>query len=143
MQNTEKVAAALEQFSKRKLGAVKVLMIEDDPIITTLVTSLLSRAGCVPYSTLSSTEAISLAEQFSPHVIILDLMMPVLSGEDFLVQLKAREDLKDIPVVVFTNKGDAADKEAVMRLGAAAYLVKASTDLPKLVEVVKELALKE
>ena len=115
-------------------------MVEDDPIITQIVTALLSREGCVPYSVLESTEAIHLAESFMPDVIILDLMMPNLSGEVLLTLLKAHETLKSVPVVVFTNKGDEADRTSTLKLGASEYLIKASTDLPKLVAIVKKLA---
>ena len=140
MNEKHTVTDAIETFSKRQLGAIKVMLIEDDPVITSLVMSMLSREGCVPYSTLSSIEALRLAEEFLPSVIILDLMMPNLSGEELLVQLKSHTALQTIPVVVFTNKGDSKDMAHVLGLGASAYLVKASTDLPKLIGVVKALA---
>ena len=140
MAEENKVTEALEEFGKRELGDVKVLMIEDDPIITDLVTQKLSMSGCIPYSTLDSTEALKLAEHFQPDVVILDLMMPKLSGEEIIQAMKADDNLKNIPILVFTNKSSDEDMQNVLTLGAAEYLVKASTELNQLVEVVKRLA---
>ncbi len=140
--HTSEVSEAIEHLSTRPLGSVKVMMVEDDPIITGLVTAQLSREGCVPYSTLYSDEAIHLAENFQPHVIILDLMMPTLSGEELLTTLKQHPSLKHIPVIVYTNKGEEIDQSNVLALGASAYFVKASTNIKDLVEAVKRLALK-
>lgn len=137
---TNYLQKALDEFASRPLGTVKVLMVEDDPLVTDLVLTSLSQHGCVPYSTLNSTEAIALAEQFMPHVIILDLMMPQMTGEEVLEALKASDKLKDIPVIVFSNKSDTADIENVKHLGAAEYFVKSSTDPHVLVDAVKRHA---
>jgi two-component system, OmpR family, phosphate regulon response regulator PhoB len=133
---------ALEHFKSRPLGDIKVMMIEDDPVITDIVTKMLSREGCVPYSTLTSSEAVMLAKNFMPDVVILDLMMPGISGEELLLEFKSDVALKSIPIIVFTNKSDDLAKKEVLERGADAFLVKASTELVTLVEVVKTLARK-
>lgn len=137
MPHTNKIDNAIAAFGDRPLGDVKVLMVEDDPLITDLIITSLSHNGCIPYSTLDSEEAIKLAEHFRPDVIILDLMMPHVSGEEILVKLKANKALQDIPVIVFTNKSETADIEHVRALGAAEYFIKSSTDISQLVSSVK------
>lgn len=134
------IAQKLKEYSERELGAIKVLMVEDDPYISEIVVTLLTKNGCIPYSTENGSEAITLAEQFMPHIIILDLMLPGVSGEEILKELKQRPDLKEIPVIVFTNRSEESDKAKVMSLGAARFFVKVSTDTNDLVKCIKELA---
>ena len=133
------IEQTIDSFSKRELGSIKVLMIEDDKFISNLVLQALSKHGCVPYSGATGEEALALAEQFHPHAIILDLMLPGLSGEAVLEALKRSDVLKDIPVVVFSNKSSEADIENVMKLGATKYLVKATTDMTTMVDVILEV----
>lgn len=134
------IAQKLREYSERELGAIKVLMVEDDPYISEIVVTLLTKNGCIPYSTENGNEAITLAEQFMPHIIILDLMLPGISGEEILKTLKEKPGLKDIPVIVFTNRSEESDKAKVMALGAAEFFVKVSTDTNDLVKRIKELA---
>ena len=135
-----KIADRLAKYEKLELGKTKVLMIEDDPFISQIVITKLSKSGCIPYSTTDGSEAIILAEQFMPDVIILDLMLPGVSGEDILKILKSKENLKNIPVIVFTNRSSPVDMDRIISLGAAKYMLKVSTDLNVLVQSIKELA---
>lgn len=143
MENNEsshaKINAALEELSKKELGKVKVFMIEDDQMIRELVVTKLMSSGCIPYSIDNGSEAIALAEHYSPDAIILDLMLPGMTGEEILVALKQRESLKNIPVIVFSNKSGDEVRQHVMSLGADRYFVKVNTDLNDLVEEIKAL----
>lgn len=142
MTNKRTVAEALEEYASRPLGNVKVLLVEDDPFLTEVVVTQLSKHGCVPYTADRGDEAIDLVEQFKPHVIILDLMLPVLSGEEVMAKLKQHPAHKDIPIVAFSNRSEKSDIDRVMKLGAAAYFVKAATQLGELADIVKQLAKK-
>ena len=133
------IEQSIDSFSKRELGAIKVLMVEDDKFISNLVLQALSIKGCIPYSCLTGEEALQLAEQFQPDVIILDLMLPGISGEDVLQTLKSTASVKDIPVIVFSNKSEESDISNALKLGAAKYLVKASSDILTIVDLVLDL----
>lgn len=135
-----KTAAAIEMFSQKKLGDIKILMVEDDELFSEMILMGLSQHGCIPYSTGNGSEAIGLARQYMPDVIILDLMLPGLSGEEILVQLKSDEDLKGIPVIVFSNKSSEESIATNLAAGAAKYLVKSATDFSTLVDVVSAVA---
>jgi DNA-binding response OmpR family regulator len=111
-------------------------MIEDDLFLSELVLTKLSAHGCIPYSTPNGEEGLVLAEQYSPHVIILDLMLPGIPGEEVLLKLKASETLKSIPVIVFSNKSGEDDIKNNLANGAAEYLVKSATDLRNLPSVI-------
>lgn len=139
MDQDNKTAAAISELSQKELGDVKVLMIEDDAFFSELVLDKLSASGCIPYSSPDGREAFDLAERYQPDVIILDLMLPGMSGEEILVELKKREVLKNIPVIVFSNKSEESVIQYCLDNGAAEYLVKSGTDLNKLVEVVKRV----
>ena len=134
------IAETLDEFGKRELGEVKVLIVEDDPFISKILITSLSKNGCVPYSTNDGNEAIGLAEQYMPNVIILDLMLPGMNGEDILILLKKHNTLKDIPVIVFTNRSEDTDKKRVMDLGAALFFIKATTRLTDLTGTIKKIA---
>lgn len=136
-----KIEQALESFAKRELGNVKVLMIEDDVFLCELVLLKLSNLGCVPYSTANGSEALQLAAQYMPDVIILDLMLPGMSGEEILEHLKKDASLKHIPVIVFSNKSEPEDIKKNLAAGAVEYLVKSSTDLNSLADTIRKFAL--
>ncbi len=136
---TTAVDQALKDMSKRELGNVKVFMVEDDKLIRDLVVNKLTQSGCIPFSTDDGKEAIALAEHYSPDVILLDLMLPGMTGEEILGMLKGNDNLKRIPVVVFSNNSEQTDREKVMAMGADRYYVKAYTDLNELVEELKVL----
>ena len=137
------IEKTIDSFSKRELGAIKVLMVEDDKFIANIVLQALSKHGCVPYSCPTGEEALTLAEQFLPDVIILDLMLPGLSGEEVLVTLQSADTTKHIPVVVFSNKSAETDIRNALNCGAKKYLVKASTDMPTIVDVILEVTKKD
>ena len=133
------VEEALEEYQTRPLGDVKIMMIEDDEFTAQIALQKLSGEGCIPYSVADGGEALQMVETYSPDLIILDLMLPNMSGEEILRHLKADDELNVIPVIVFSNKGDQPDIDANLEAGADRYLVKSSTDLDMLVDVVKEV----
>ena len=142
MSDDPNLQKTLEDYDSRGSGAIKVLMIEDDEFIGDMVTKKLADKGCVPYSARNGEEGLRLVKEFKPHVIILDLMLPRMSGEEVLKQLKSADESKSIPVIVFSNKSEQTDVAGNLETGAAAYLIKSSTDLNRLVDVVKEHGMK-
>lgn len=139
MADSNKVNEAIITYKEKPLGDVKILMVEDDPFLSELVLMKLSTVGCIPYSTADGSEAIELVEQFRPHVVILDLMLPGMSGEEILQQLKSNSELKDIPVVIFSNKSDEEGIKENIKNGAARYLVKSLTDIQKLPSIIADV----
>lgn len=117
-----------------------VLLIDDDPIISQAIVDILKRADFTVEYESSSKKAMTRTREVHPDVIILDLMMTAPTGEELLSQFKRDEDLKGIPVLVFSNKGIEQDMGYLEKDGAAKVLVKADTRMEKLVEVVGELA---
>lgn len=136
MDQTDKTEEAISKMSAGSLGAVKVLMIEDDSFFSELVLGKLAEEGCIPYSSANGEEALNLAQQYHPNIIIMDLMLPGLQGEEILSRLKQDTQLSAIPVIVFSNKSDQKDIESNMGAGAEAFLIKSTTDLNQLMGVI-------
>jgi signal transduction histidine kinase/CheY-like chemotaxis protein/CHASE3 domain sensor protein len=87
-----------------QLPAARVLVVDDDPKAVTLVGKHLQSAGFVPMLAYSGREALEVVRQQRPALIVLDLMMPQLSGFDVIEALRGRSDTADIPIIVLTAK---------------------------------------
>jgi DNA-binding response OmpR family regulator len=101
-----------------------VLLIEDEPNISEAIRFILSRDGCT-VTTLN--DGAGLAETLSkdlPDLVILDLMLPGISGMELLVRLRADPATQDLPVMMLTAKGQGRDREAAERAGADLFMTK-------------------
>lgn len=95
-----------------------IMIVDDDPHINAMLTETLQAEGYTVTSAYSGTEALLRLSGDKPDLILLDLMLPGLSGEDLLPQIK------DIPVIVVSAKADTADKIGLLLGGAADYVTK-------------------
>lgn len=96
----------------------KILIIDDDEAIGNLGQEVLERAGYAVQRAFSGTEALLLLKQKRPDMILLDLMLPGISGEDILPQIQG------IPVIVVSAKAGVDDKVGLLLGGAVDYLTK-------------------
>lgn len=96
----------------------KILVIDDDIYIGDLLDEALMEAGYSVIRAYSGTEAVLLLPKEKPDLVLLDLMLPGLSGEDVIKQIK------DIPVIVVSAKTDLADKVGMLLGGAVDYVTK-------------------
>jgi DNA-binding response OmpR family regulator len=85
---------------------------------------VLSRNGYVVEEAASGGEALSKVHDQLPHLILLDAMLPDMTGYDILAKLQQDQRLKEIPVVMLTAKDSSIDREKGLRAGAMAYLTK-------------------
>ena len=95
-----------------------ILIIDDDAHINDIVSKALRSEGYSVSSAYSGTEALLLLSQSKPDLVLLDLMLPGLSGEELLPQIK------DIPVIVVSAKTDVTDKVELLLGGAVDYITK-------------------
>lgn len=95
-----------------------ILIIDDDIAIGNLEQEVLEQSGYAVLRAYSGTEAQMLLENVRPNLILLDLMLPGLSGEELLPQIK------DIPVIVVSAKATVQDKVSLLLGGAADYITK-------------------
>ena len=99
-----------------------ILIIEDDADINGLLKRILEEAGYETGQAFSGTEAAFYVERKTPDLILLDLMLPGMSGEEFLE--KMREKNAAVPVIVLSAKSALKDKVALLKLGADDYITK-------------------
>lgn len=95
-----------------------ILIIDDDTVIGDLEQEVLERAGYAVLRVYSGTEALLLLKGSRPDLILLDLMLPGLSGEEVLPKIQ------DIPVIVVSAKASVRDKVGLLLGGAVDYLTK-------------------
>ncbi len=101
-----------------------VLIVEDNAFNLKLLDDLLQAAG---YNTLKATDgeqALSMARQFRPDVILMDIGLPDISGIDVTLEIRASDDLKDIPVIAVTAYAAPEDEAAIRRAGCDDYIAK-------------------
>lgn len=101
-----------------------ILVIEDEPAIQELLALNLSQAGHNPIRALSVEQAQQLMRETLPDLIILDWMLPGMSGIDFARRLKADEYSKSIPIIMLTARSEEIDKIRGLEIGADDYVTK-------------------
>ena len=102
----------------------KILVIEDEQDIQTLLEYNLSQAGFEVIQSENGEEGLWLAIERRPDLILLDWMLPLLSGIEVLRQLRNRADTRDIPVMMMTARGEEGDRLRGLDGGADDYVTK-------------------
>jgi len=102
----------------------RVLVVDDEPDITGLVSYHLAKAGYRVMTVADGREALQLARDQRPDLVVLDLMLPVVSGYDVLAELRQREETRDVGVILLTARKEEADRIKGLSLGADDYLAK-------------------
>jgi len=116
-----------------------VLCADDDRDILALLALRLERAGYRVVQAVDGEQALSLARELLPDVVVLDVMMPRLSGTEVLAALRADGATAGLRVVLLSARAQEADVERGFEAGADAYLAK-PFQAPELLEVVGQLA---
>jgi len=88
----------------------KIVCIEDEPEMIDLVRLILSRKGFELIGAVGGREGLETVRRVKPDLVLLDLMMPDMDGWEVYQQMKADDELKDIPVIVVTAKAQSIDK---------------------------------
>jgi CheY-like chemotaxis protein len=101
-----------------------VLIIEDEEDAAELFAEMMRVSGFRVLKTSKSTPAISMMTTEKPDIVLLDIMMPEISGLDILRQMRRDPTLANIPVIVVTAKGMPSDIKNGMEAGASTYLTK-------------------
>ena len=105
-------------------SAKKILVIEDEQDIQTLLEYNLGQAGFEVLQSENGEEGLWLAIERQPDLILLDWMLPLLSGIEVLRQLRNRADTRDIPVIMMTARGGEGDRLRGLDGGADDYVTK-------------------
>jgi DNA-binding response OmpR family regulator len=99
----------------------RVLVVDDEPTIREVVTRYLEREGFIVDAAATGTEAMSLVGERPPDLVVLDLMLPGITGIEVLAGIRRTSD---IPIILLTARSDEVDRVAGLELGADDYVVK-------------------
>jgi CheY-like chemotaxis protein len=110
--------------TKNHMG--KILIVEDDKVIQNMYKIKFTNAGHEVKTASNGEEGLSLMRSFSPDIVFMDLMMPVMDGFTALTTAKADSQIKDIPVIILTNLSQSEDAEKTTKMGAVDFLVKSN-----------------
>ena len=100
----------------------RILVVDDEPVVSSMLCDVLATAGYVVASAASGAEALDLVPIFNPSVVLLDLTMPGMSGMEVLQHL--RREYPRSPVVILSGNQDAEVKRRAIEAGAFDYLTK-------------------
>jgi two-component system phosphate regulon response regulator PhoB len=104
--------------------SAKILVVEDDAALAELLKYNLGREGFKISSATDGEEALIAVEEETPDLLVLDWMLPHVSGIEICRQLRARTDTKDLPVIMLTARGEEEDRVRGLEIGADDYLTK-------------------
>ena len=104
-----------------------VLLVDDDLTLREMYEERLKAEGFTIVQATNGEEALAKAGQIKPNVILLDIMMPKVNGFDVLKELKANDELKNVPVIILTALIQDIDRVQGKKLGAVDYIVKSET----------------
>jgi DNA-binding response OmpR family regulator len=127
-----------ENAPVNKQNLKNILLVEDDPILARMYREKFKNEG---FNVLSATDGemgLKMALEENINMILLDIMLPRLSGTDLLMKLRQDPKGKDMVVVALTNLAEENEKQKVIDLGVKDYLVKAMQTPEKVVEIVKK-----
>ena len=101
-----------------------IVVADDDPDILSIVAMSLETQGYDVYKASNGREAVDLVRDHQPDLIILDMMMPVMSGYEAIAELKADALTKTIPIIGLSAKAMATDMERATDVGIDGYITK-------------------
>ena len=104
--------------------APRIMVVDDDPDVVTVLSSFLKREGFVPVEAASGQQCLKIAGENHIDLILLDLMMPGMDGFEVIKALKNRPETADIPVIMVTARDDIDARAEGMRLGVSDFLAK-------------------
>lgn len=121
-----------------ELQGKKILLVEDEPMLSNLLGQRLQKENFQVITAHDGSEAVKILRQEKPDLVLLDIILPKMSGFEVMETMKSDPTLQSAPVVVISNLGQEGDVERGQNLGAVGYFVKAQMSIEDLVSKIKE-----
>jgi DNA-binding response OmpR family regulator len=102
----------------------RILVAEDEPSIVLSLEFLLTEAGYEVFTAVNGADALQLAEQHKPDLLVLDIMLPVVNGFEVCRTVRSNPALSDMPILMLTARGREQEIARGLALGANAYVTK-------------------
>jgi CheY-like chemotaxis protein len=120
----------------------RVLIVEDDRDLNMAYQTILKKAGHTVDSALNGQEALEAAESFKPDLILLDLLMPIMGGLEFLQHYNL-DERPNVKVLIFTNMENSPEVNEAYNLGATRCIIKSWTAPQSLAKVIDDVLAKK
>lgn len=115
----------------------KILLVEDEPLLGNLLKQRLEKEGLEIVLARDGEEALARLREIKTDLILLDIILPKISGFELLETLQADPQFEKAPVIIISNLGQESDVARGEALGAIEYFVKAKVSIEELVEHIK------
>ena len=116
----------------------KIAIIEDDAAISQMYRIKFEAEGYTVDTAENGKVGLDMIKDMNPDIILLDLMMPEMDGEEMLTKLRQETWGKDIKVIILTNMGENEAPDTIRQLGVEAFILKANMTPRQVAELVKE-----
>jgi two-component system alkaline phosphatase synthesis response regulator PhoP len=113
-----------DQRLEKSLADRKILVVDDEPFILKSLTFVLKKEGFHVDSATNGLEALEVIRKEKPDLVFLDIMMPKMNGLEVCQWIRQDPQLQDIHVIILTAKGQEADREKGLQIGADEYMTK-------------------
>lgn len=117
----------------------RILIVDDDDQISKMYTSLLNIKGYKTQRVNNGEDALVVVREFKPDLILLDVMMPKISGFDVADILHNTNDTKEIPIIMLSALGGKEDREKAAASGIVYYYVKSEIDTESIAKKIEEI----
>lgn len=121
----------------------KVLIVEDDRFLSQILKGRLEKEGLTILQAFDGEEGLKMVQESKPDLVLLDLIMPKVSGFEFLEKVSIDPELNQIPILVASNLGQESDIEKAKSFNIKEYYVKAQTSIDDLTRIVKDLVVQK
>jgi two-component system phosphate regulon response regulator PhoB len=116
----------------------RILIVEDDISLASLYKMRLELEGFTVKHSANGEAALQTIKEFKPHLLLLDIMMPLLNGYDVLDIIRNTQNMQAIKVIMLSALSQPADQKKALELGADAYLVKSQVQIADVVNIVRK-----
>lgn len=118
------------------------MWVEDDNFLSGLIGKKLGNEKAILFHAANGEDAVTMVEKERPDVLLLDILLPGMTGLQVLQKIKSNPATKDIPVLLLSNLGQKADIDKGAQLGAEKFLIKATLSLDEIIKEVKRVVAK-
>lgn len=116
-----------------------IVLVEDDELLSEMYQAALISEGFQCTVALDGATGFDIVQHVQPDLVLLDLMLPQMSGDEVLAKMRQSDRTKDTKVIIMTNISETEAPDLLKTLDFERYIVKANTTLLEVIEIVKQL----
>ncbi len=118
----------------------KILIIEDEELLLNLLRDKLSQEGYEVFTACNGEEGFEKIKEHKPDLVLLDIIMPKMSGFEVMERMREDSELKSILVIIISNSGQPVEIDRAQKLGAIDWLIKTEFDPQEVIDkVIKQI----